>query len=124
MHTCPAAQVFPHAPQWVVDDCVLTHTPLHRTCAGVPPPGPPPVAGAQPQMPARQVAPPVHAMPQPPQLAESVAMFTHELPQRSSPGVQNAWHDPAEHTCPAAHALPQRPQWSSRVLVSTQAPLQ
>ena len=115
--------MLPHAPQFVVDDCVLTHTPLQSTCAGVPPPGPP-VAGAQPQRPLRHVAPPVHAMPQPPQFAASVVMFTHALPQRSRPGVQYDWHDPAEHTWPAAHALPQRPQWSRRELVSTHAPPQ
>jgi len=88
VHTWPAAQALPQAPQFVVDDWVLTHTPLHSTCAGVPPPGPP-VAGAQPQRPLRQVAPPVQAMPQPPQLAASVVTFTQALPQRSSPGVQN-----------------------------------
>ena len=79
LHTCPAAQRFPHRPQWALSVCVSRHTPVHTTS---------PTEHAATHAPAEHCCPLGHAVPHAPQFALSVCVSRHTPEQLVSSVAQ------------------------------------
>jgi hypothetical protein len=109
----PAAQTFPHPPQFLPSSCVSLHPPLQH------------------------VSPLPQALPHLPQFSESLDVLVHPAPQhvwfRPHVGVQAqllpTWQVPAQQIEPAAQTLPHAPQFllsscmSLHVLLQQESPL-
>ena len=117
--TLPEPQALPHAPQWLLSVCLLTHAPpqaerpalqpgvqLPATPTMLPPTG----AGGQ-------------ALPQSPQLFGSLLVLTHAPLHAENPSLHEYAHLPATHAgAPLGtpgQATPQAPQCAGLVVVST-----
>jgi hypothetical protein len=148
VHSSPAAQVWPQAPQFFGSFCVLAQ-PESQQVSPVPQATP-----LQAQPPPAQCCGAAQAVPQVPQLASSVPVFTHAplqqtsvtaqvvppqaqpvaeqlpSPQQASPAAQAAplvpqAHWPATHCSPGLQAWSQAPQWNGSFCKSKQpSPLQ
>lgn len=94
----PAAQAFPHMPQWLMLVIGSMHRPPQRSCP----------AGHE-QVPLAQLRPPVHAIPHVPQLALSVAMLTQTPPHSVWPVGHT--HRPLWQLCPEGQDVPHAPQF-------------
>ncbi len=105
-HDCPAAQAFPHAPQFLVSLERTTHAPPQKVRPA-----------AHPQLPPEQNRGDGHGEPHTPQFDGSTARFTHVPPQKVSPAGQV--HVAAEHTRGAAQGVPHAPQLAGSVERST-----
>lgn len=111
VHTLPAPQTVPQAPQF----CALVVVSTHASPQKLLPAG-------QVQAPCAQVRPPLHALPHVPQLLLSVATLTQLDPQAVCPGMQ--LQTPAVHTLPASQLVPHAPQLVGLTWRSTQLPAQ
>jgi hypothetical protein len=87
LHTWPAAQALPHAPQFITSLAVLTQVPAQALWPG-----------GHTQAPALQRPPPPQREPQAPQFSGSDCSWTHAPPQAVRPAAHVAAQTPALHT--------------------------
>lgn len=113
VHTSPAMQTFPHAPQLDALVAVSTQVPVAGTL-GQSATG----AGLHAQAAAWQVPSP-QSWPQVPQLAVSVCLFTHRRPQVSGSATVHP-QIPSVQLAPTKQDVLHAPQWRTSVWRSTQ----
>ena len=117
VHTSPAMQTFPHAPQLDALVAVSTQVPVAGTL-GQSETG----AGLHTQAAAWQVPSP-QSWPQAPQLVVSVCLFTHLRPQVSGSATVHPQIPPVQ-LAPAMQDVLHAPQWRAVLWRSTQTPPQ
>ncbi len=89
LHTSPAAQLIPQAPQLALSVARVTQRSLHTFC---------PAGQLVWHTPAAQICPAAQAVPHMPQLARSLWRSRHEPEQSVCPVAQEVAHMPEEHT--------------------------